>query len=244
MKKTFLPAFLVLVVFATAAPASPVFNPKFNAAPGHHRLGDGVAIRLVNAGTTTITMGQTWDLKWLDGDGTAFYQWPADKLQLKPGAERLWIWDQRVNRCYGECQNVSAGDPAQAGRYEVTTTINGDDSVVTAKFNLGEYFILGFRGRPQAEFTVFVATQDEVDAMRAEAARPMKDKHLITSGIVRGFRRFNPDWKFSMGPRSIVLGEAFIEVCDGSPYYVQRHREEWYGERWCPWGSYVKRVRR
>jgi hypothetical protein len=45
-----------------------------------------------------------------------------------------------------------------------------------------------------------------------------------------------------MGPHSIVLGEVFVEVCDGSPFYVQRHRKEWLGERWCPWDSYVKRI--
>jgi hypothetical protein len=44
-----------------------------------------------------------------------------------------------------------------------------------------------------------------------------------------------------MGPSSIVLGEVFVEVCDGDPNYVERHRREWLGERWCPWSSYVKR---
>jgi hypothetical protein len=35
-----------------------------------------------------------------------------------------------------------------------------------------------------------------------------------------------------------------IEVCDGNPRYVQRHRDEWRGETWCPWSSYVEKVGR
>ena len=240
MKRALLSVALI-GLFATSTSASPVFNPKFRAAPGHHRLGDMVAITLVNEGTTTVTMGETWDLKHVESEATAFYQWPQEKLEVPAGGERTWIWDQRVNQCYGECVNVREGDPASAGRYEVTTTINGE--VFTAKFSLGEYFILKFRVRPEAEFTVFVAQQAEIDQLRAELQVPRKERRTIVSGIVRGFRRFNPEWKFSMGPHSIELGEAFNETCDGSPYFVQRHRDEWFGERWCPWSGYVARLR-
>jgi hypothetical protein len=47
-----------------------------------------------------------------------------------------------------------------------------------------------------------------------------------------------------MGTRSIVLGQVFTEVCDASPTYVQNHRADWLGRRWCPWSSYVKRAGR
>lgn len=233
-------ALLLVSSLGTAAPASPVVRYDFKAAPGRHVLGDPVAIRLVNQGTTTITMGKTWDLASLDGNGTAFYQWPFRDFDLAPGEERVWMWDQRINACYGECKNVRAGDPAEAGRYEVTTTVNGEQARL--RFSLGRYFTLGFDGRPNIEFSLFVATQPEITQMTDEAHAD--DKTLITSGIVRRGRPYNSDWNFSMGPHSVVLGEMFIEVCDGSPFYVQRHRKEWLGERWCPWGSYVKRVGR
>lgn len=228
---------MVLVVGA-AAPASPVRVYEFKA-PSFNVLGEPAPIRLVNKGTTTITMGKTWDLQWLNGEGTAFYQWADDELVLAPGESRVWDWDQRVNACYGECQNVRAGDPAEAGRYEVTTTVDGVEE--TVQFNLGQFFTLGFRTREHLEFTVFVAEQPQIQQMTVEAHAD-DGTDLITSGIVRKARRYNSDWKFSMGPYSIELGEMFIEVCDGSPWYVQRHRSEWMGQRWCPWSSYVKRV--
>ena len=240
MRRTIALALLFVLALTTAAPASPVTVYELKARK-YNVLGEEVPIRLVNKGTTTITMGKTWDLSWLGGEGGAFYQWPDDQLSLAPGESRVWEWDQRVNACYGECQNPRAGDPAEAGRYEVTTTVDGMETSV--EFNLGQYFTLGFRQREHLEFTVFVATQPEIDQM-VDEAHTDDDTDLITSGIVRGSRRYNPDWKFTMGPYSIVLGEMFIEVCDASPGYVQRHRREWMGERWCPWGSYIKRVGR
>lgn len=249
MKRSLL-AVLVVGLVATSTHASSAFDPRFTAAAspvvtydfqtgqGPEVLGEPAEISLVNNSTAPITMGETWDLEYLDGDGSAFYQWPEEELVLQPGEARVWTWDQRVNQCYGECVNVREGDPAPAGRYEVTTTVNGEEE--TVRFTLGQLFTLGFEARPSIEFTVFVGSQPEIDQMTAEAEA--EDKTLIVSGLVRKGRTYNMEWKFSMGPHSIELGEVFIEVCDGSPFYIQRHREEWLGERWCPWDSYVKRV--
>ena len=185
-------------------------------------------------------MGKTWDLSLGESEATAFYQWPDVDLELAPGEERVWTWDQRVNACYGECQNVHEGDPAVAGHYEVTTTVDGEE--VTLSFELGRYFTLDFRGFRADEFVVFVASPDEIRQMREQTRKPQSKRKLIVSGIVAGKRTYNRDWRFSMDPNTIVVGDVFIEVCDGRPQYVQRHLDEWRGDRWCPWGGYVKRV--
>ena len=242
MKRVLIAVLLLVSVVTPAAASPPLRAWDFITAPGPEVVGEPVEITLANVGGMTIQMGETWDLTYLDGEGTAFYQWPEDELEIAPGDSRVWTWDQRVNQCYGECVNVREGDPAPPGRYQVSTTVNGKEQTLT--FNLGQFFTLGFRSRPEAEFTVFVATAPEVEQMTTEAAKPDEDKRLITSGIVKWGRSYNSDWNFTMGARSIALGEVFIEVCDGSPYYVQRHRDEWMGERWCPWSSYVKRVGR
>ena len=234
-------AFLLVALFASATAASPQYvRFKFHAPPGHHAIGESVAIRLDGSGTVGMQMSETWELTHLETGQTAFYQWSENERLVSGFDDRVWVWDQRVNQCYGECVNVREGDPAPPGRYEVTMTIG--DKKKTARFTLGQYFTLGFDARPNIEFSVFVGSQPEIDQMTAEAAA--EDKTLIVSGLVRKARKYNPDWTFSMGPHSIVLGEMFIEVCDGSPWYVQRHRDEWLGERWCPWDSYVKRVGR
>ncbi len=234
---------LLVTSFSAHVSASPVIAYDLRTPRGPEVLGELVPIRLVNHGNTTITMSEIWNLEYLDGDASAFYQWPEEELEIEPGESRVWMWDQYVDRCYGVCENVREGDPAQAGLYRVTTTVNGTEEVLT--FYLGQLFTLGFRYHEDAEFTVFVATHPEVEQMTAEAQKPFDEKTLITSGIVRKRRaHINPDWNFSMGSRSIALGEVFIEVCDASPYYVQENRRDWLGERWCPWGSYVKRVGR
>jgi len=232
---------LLVLALAPAAPASPVTAYEFKASR-NNVLGEPVTIRLVNTGTTTVSMGKTWDLRWLGGDASAFYQWPDDQLELEPGESRVWTWDQRVNACYGECQNVHEGDPAEAGRYEVMTTFEGLEARV--QFTLGEYFTMDFRGFDAKGFVVFVASGPELEQMRQQTQKPVSDRNLIVSGLVRGKRAYNPNWKFSMGPYSIVVGEMFMEVCDGRPGYVQRHLDAWRGERWCPWSGYVKRAGR
>lgn len=231
-----------MLILAVAAPAagSSTSGFEFTARPGRHVLGEPVAIRLVNRGTEPITMGKTWELSSVGDEGTAFYQWPDADLALAPGEERVWTWDQRVDACYGECQNVRAGDPAPAGGYQVTTTV--DDEQVLLSFDLGRFFTLDFRGFRADEFVVFVASPNEISQMREQTRKPVAKRKLIVSGIVAGRGRYNDNWDFTMNPNTIVVGDMFIEVCDGRPQYVQRHLDEWRGQRWCPWGGYVKRV--
>ena len=242
MKRSLLLGLLLLSSAATPAAGSSAAGYEFKAAPGRHALGEPVAIRLVNQGSESITMGKTWNLSSVGDQGTAFYQWPDVELELAPGEERVWTWDQRVNACYGECQNVRAGDPAVAGAYEVTTSVDGE--AVSLGFTLGRYFTLDFRGFRADEFVVYVASPNEVRQMREQTRKPVAKRKLIVSGVVAEERGYNRNWKFSMGPNSIVAGDFFIEVCDARPQYVQRHLGEWRGERWCPWGGYVKRVGR
>jgi hypothetical protein len=106
----------------------------------------------------------------------------------------------------------------------------------------GKLFTLGFRGS-DATFVILAREQEAVHELRADLAKPRRERRIV-SGIVRPRMPYNQAWSYTMGSRSIVLAEAFIEVCDASPTYVERHREEWLGKRWCPWSSYVKRAGR
>lgn len=217
--------------------AAPAYPWRFEPSTTTAVLGDEVVFSLYNDGTRSVTMGNVWDVHSLDDGGSAQYYWPQEQLEVDPGEVVAWKWDQRVGSCYGICQNIRAGDPAPAGRYEVTTTIDGDE--VALRFNIGQFFTLGFRER-EAEFSLFVSTQPQIDEMSAEAAA--EEKTLIVSGIVRRKKPFNPPWHYAMGQRSIELGEVFVEVCDAAPEYVEANRREWRGQRWCPWSSYVDRV--
>ena len=237
MKRAFPVAAALLVLFAATGSASPVRSWDFHASTKTAGVGDEVAISLFNDGTRSITMSDVWEISPVDGGSTAQYYWPEDQVEIEPGNVVTWYWDQHVNQCYGICQNVREGDPAPVGRYVVTATVDGKE--VTTRLSIGQFFTLGFRERT-AEFSVFVSTQQEIDQMTSEANSD--EKTLIVSGIVKKQVPYNSRWKFSMGHRTIELGEVFIEVCDGSPGYVNRNRDDWLGDRWCPWSSYVKRV--
>ena len=234
-------ASVVLIALAVGpAPASPIYTWDFHASTKTAGIGDQVVISLINEGTTPLTMGDVWQIESVDGDNSAQYFWGEEELEVEPGEAVSWHWDQFVNRCYGICQNVREGDPAPVGRYIATATVDGTE--VTTRFSIGQFFTVDFRHMDAADFVVFVSTAPEIEQMTAETEKPRRKRKLITSGLVQKRAPYNSEWNFSLDHSSIELGEVFIEVCDGSPGYVQRHRSEWLGERWCPWSSYVKRV--
>jgi hypothetical protein len=106
----------------------------------------------------------------------------------------------------------------------------------------GKFFTLGFKGR-DATFVILAREQRVIHALRADLAKPRRERRIV-SGIVRPRRGYNRPWSYTMGSRSIIVAEVFVEVCDASPAYVENHREDWLGKRWCPWSSYVKRAGR
>jgi hypothetical protein len=228
-------AFTVLPV---AQPAGAGGGVTFITDAKRYEQGTIVTITMTNEGMSPATMGSEWHIQNLDTDsGWGNYLWTDDEITLAPGESRTWNWEQH-GRCDGACQNVWEGELADAGRYSAVAEVNGME--MTANFTIGVYFTLGFDCCPQDDFTVFVARQDDVDQMREEASA--KDKTLIVSSVVRvGRKGYNSDWNYSMDPRSIELGEIFIEVCDAAPRYVERHRRQWKGDVWCPWSSYVAR---
>ena len=106
----------------------------------------------------------------------------------------------------------------------------------------GAYFTLGFK-RSNQTFVIFVREQKAIHGLRADLSKPRSERRIV-SGIVRTERPYNHPWSYTMGSRSIVLAQVFIEVCDASPNYVENHRADWLGRRWCPWSSYVKHAGR
>ena len=231
-----------LLIAGFAAPVSGrTSGVVFGADRDEYEIGEPVTIRLVNNSGAAIRMSKRWRIgPWRTDQELASYHWSEAERTVAPGEIREWTWDQLGPRCYGECQNVWAGEQVDAGRYALVAFINGRR--VQDTFDIGAYFTLGFEGNEGASFVVFVAKQPEIDQMNEEAQK--EDKTLIVSGKIWRGKPYNPTWSYIMGPRSIVLGEVFIEVCDAAPEYVEAHRDEWLGQRWCPWNSYVARAGR
>jgi hypothetical protein len=241
MKKAAL-ALVLITSLVLPAPASAGGEVTFDTNRARYRDGVVVTLTFHNGTRADVTMENPWVIEnRRTGDTESIYIWPDDQLVVGPGEDRVWRWEQNDGGCYGQCENIQYGDPVGAGKYlGIARTTRSDYG---APFDIGEFFTLGFTSRPHIDFVTYVNTPEEVAQMRVEVEASAEDKQIV-SGIVRWGRRYNPDWNFTMAPGSIVLGDVFIEVCDGSPFYVQRHRKEWLGQRWCPWSSYVEKVGR
>ena len=82
----------------------------------------------------------------------------------------------------------------------------------------GAFFTLGFKGSDRT-FVLLAQEQKAIRELRADLSKPRSERRIV-SGIVRTGKPYNQPWSYTMGSRSIVLGQVFTEVCDASPTYV------------------------
>lgn len=240
-----LAAVAALAVVTGAVEASPPSEPapySFHA-KRYHRPGTPVILVLQNTGDERLRFSSPWTItRAKTGEVAAQFHWTRRERSLAPGETAIWEWDQTEGAHGSAPRPPEEAERVGPGSYELTLRAGG--STIERRLLVGRFFTAGFGGRDDT-FVVFVAERKPLRQMKAEAKLAHEDKTLIVSGKVRGAaRRYNGDWSYSMGPRSIVLGEVFVEVCDANPRYVERHREEWVGRRWCPWSSYVARAGR
>ena len=231
---------LVVLGLGFAGPSAGGSQPRFDTDRHRYRPREVVTTTLVNDSNETIRLTSEWSIGEVGGPTRARMYWGEPLTEVDPGETRVWRWRQDPNDC-GQPQDACThvGGYVDPGRYVVRAEVDGVE--LERRFEIGRYFTLGFE-RSAETFVVWAIEEKPIRQMTREARA--EEKTLIVSGIVRGARRYNPDWSYTMGPRSIVLGEVFTEVCDGAPRYVERHRDEWRGERWCPWSSYVRRAGR
>ncbi len=159
------------------------------------------------------------------GSGDLMVRLRPESRFLPSGARHEWTWVHE-----GNAGNFRATFKTSAGTFKDT-------------FEIGAFFTLAFRCddpdcEPVDPYVIFVRKEKPIRQLRTDLGRD-EDQRRIVSGIVRDRAPYNSSWSYTMGPRSIVLGDVFIEVCDAHPNYVENHRRRWMGERWCPWSSFV-----
>jgi hypothetical protein len=54
---------------------------------------------------------------------------------------------------------------------------------------------------------------------------------------------WNSPWSWHMDPESLRFAEAAIEVCDGTPSYVEANCATFGVGRYCPWGAEMTELR-
>ena len=71
-----------------------------------------------------------------------------------------------------------------------------------------------------------------------------RNKHFPIGPLLAGDGGINAPWSWHLDPDRVDMTEAAIEVCDGSPSYVEGHRADFEAVGYCPWSGRVVAVRR
>jgi hypothetical protein len=92
----------------------------------------------------------------------------------------------------------------------------------------------------------FIAITDDpelIAAIEAELLYPPEERFFHIHGrIAKGNGGYNLDWSWHFVPGEWNLAEMSIELCDGTPSYVEGNLDDWLAmqDSFCPWDSYVK----
>jgi len=90
------------------------------------------------------------------------------------------------------------------------------------------------------EFKVWVTNEQAIAALFALQAGTSSAN--IPNGLVQtgpGQGSHNEPYSWHMDPENIEMVDLTIELCDGSPDYIEENLEDWMAtvERYCPWGA-------
>ncbi len=93
------------------------------------------------------------------------------------------------------------------------------------------------------QFAVRVA--DQATAAKLDARMQSGREGVILGRVAMGDGGFNAPWIWHLVPSSITVADFAIELCDGTPSYVEAHRDEWISSvrDYCPWSAKVVAIR-
>jgi len=104
-------------------------------------------------------------------------------------------------------------------------------------------------GRSQSQsFTIDVVGQQfTLRATDTETIQQLIDNHNgknnfhVTGTLVKGDGGFNSPWSWHLDPSSVRMAEVSIELCDGTPSFVEENLDYWLDtvHTYCPWSSKV-----
>jgi hypothetical protein len=104
-------------------------------------------------------------------------------------------------------------------------------------------FGMHFDASGTEDFIAKTSDPELIDIIAAELENPPYQRFLHIHGrIERGNDGYNLNWSWHFVSGEWDLAEMSIEVCDGTPSYVEENLDEWLSmqDSFCPWDSYVK----
>jgi len=101
----------------------------------------------------------------------------------------------------------------------------------------GVFAVFGFFGEPYT-FRMYISNEQAIEDVIGNCLG-LNGKHIPTGTIMNG-TLFDDQWSYFLDPDSIVMTTLAVEVCDGSPMYVEENLEYWLNLGfWCPWAAHV-----
>jgi hypothetical protein len=207
-----------------------------------------VKVRLVNPTDRRFEFENPWRIKNTSTDELVATQAFEPSQTFVPARGSVtWLWSQQRGYCATDCTypgtDNGLGSYVEPGRY--VAIVRTESGTFRKVFEIGRYFTIAFdREVTDETFVLFTRERKSIKQLKNDLERPEAERRIV-SGIVRGGRvPYNDPWTYTMATGSIVLGDVFTEVCDATPQYVENHKRQWVGERWCPWASFVEHIGR
>ncbi len=103
----------------------------------------------------------------------------------------------------------------------------------------GWLFTIQIHENTTERFKVLVRDPAKANELR----QLMKGERIghINGELRRGDGGFNKPWSWHLDPDTIEVVEVSIELCDGTPSFVESELDYWLNvvKRFCPWGTRV-----
>lgn len=84
-------------------------------------------------------------------------------------------------------------------------------------------------------------TDPEAIRLAMENLEGRNSKHP-NGRIAEGNGGYNAPWSWHFVPETVRMVDFSIELCDGTPSYVEAHRPDYLLSGYCPWGARVVAV--
>jgi hypothetical protein len=119
-----------------------------------------------------------------------------------------------------------------------TLGCNADDGM-TSQPPAGQYFTVKVLND-----TFIMLVTDPVTIQLARDNFEGKNTRFPIGKIAAGNGGFNGSWGWHFVPENVRMTEVAIEVCDGTPSYVNAHVNDYLAVGYCPWAAKVVKIGR
>ena len=87
-------------------------------------------------------------------------------------------------------------------------------------------------------FSVFITNTETIDQLVA-LWRGESSATIPSGRVVKGGVPYNSPWSWHIDSEDITMAEATVELCDGTPSYLEWHLDEWIETvgYFCPWAA-------